>query len=178
MLHLKSEINEKADNVMWWEYTTHTTLGQETRWPLSGGTTSKELSRCDHLKRITVNLLFKADSYTLLTEKIWRRLVGELKWWTAFCDFANDDDSRTDWHEDGNHHRDDDDKATKHERRTGNRQLRTQHTLISQHLYRVALITVTRYYTASARTWCDASSQFKMPPHVFSLEPGAEITSP
>jgi len=36
---------------------------------------------------------------------------------------------------------------------------------------------VTRYYMASARTWCDASDQFKMPPHVFSLEPDAEITS-
>ena len=47
----------------------------------------------------------------------------------------------------------------------------------SRHLYRVALITVTRYYTAAARTWCDASSQFKMPPHVFLLEPDAEITS-
>ena len=47
----------------------------------------------------------------------------------------------------------------------------------SRHYYRVALITVTCYYMASARTWCDASSQFKMPPHVFSLEPDAEITS-
>ena len=47
----------------------------------------------------------------------------------------------------------------------------------SRHLYRVALITVTRYYTASARTWCDASSQFKIPPHVFSLEPDTKITS-
>jgi len=39
------------------------------------------------------------------------------------------------------------------------------------------LITVTRYYTASAITWCEASSQFKMPPHVFSLEPDDEIIS-
>ena len=46
----------------------------------------------------------------------------------------------------------------------------------SRHLYRVALITATRYYTASARTWCDASRQFKTPPHVFLLEPDAEIT--